>query len=166
LWSGYLPLLVRSRYIWLSNILILITGAKLLDLLSQKYLFSRIVQTILIVIFAASFAITPAQQLYYQRGTGKDISDLNNKISYLNIHGRIASNSLWGKSLYLAFYNDWKYYGVKGRLSNLQLERELENKLIDYYFVWEPFGKDNKLVEKYEEITGGRIDGLRVYQIK
>jgi hypothetical protein len=166
LWSGYLMLLVESRYIWLSNILIMIAGAKLLDLLFQKYSLSQTLKTILAVIFAASFAITPAQTLYYRRDTGKDIYDLSNRLSYLNIRGRIASNQEWGKTLHLSFYNDWKYYGEKGRLSSSELETEFENKMINYYFVWEPSEEDNKLVERYKEITSGSIDGLKVYQIK
>jgi hypothetical protein len=166
LWSGYLLLLVEGRYIWLSNILILIIGARLLDLLFQKYSLFRVSRAILVGFFAASFAFAPIQTLYYRRDTGKDIYDLSNRLSDLQLQGRIASNANWGKTLHLSFYNDWKYYGVKGRLSSSELRTEFENKMINYYFVWEPSTDNTILVERFEEITGGRIAGLKIYRIK
>jgi hypothetical protein len=38
--------------------------------------------------------------------------------------------------------------------------------MIDYYFVWESYEKKLKFLEKYEEITGGSIAGLRIYKLK
>jgi hypothetical protein len=38
--------------------------------------------------------------------------------------------------------------------------------MINYYFVWESFENKLKFLEKYQEITGGTIDGLRIYKVK
>ncbi|MCK4653836.1 MAG: hypothetical protein KAU01_05285 [Candidatus Cloacimonetes bacterium] len=166
LFSGYALVLVTSRYIWLSNILILIIGAKLLDLLFQRTLFKQISKIILIVIFVVSFLVGPLICLYCNFDTGKDIFNLNSKISYLNINGRIASNGEWSKSLYLSFYNGWQYFGEKGKLTELELETELENKMINYFFVWKPSEEKINFVERYEEVTDGKMDEFRIYKLK
>lgn len=166
LYSGYLMFLVEPRYIWLSYILIFVCGAKLLDIYSKKFQISKQLRTVLVVIFAASFAIYPVQKLYSRRETGKEIYDLSNRLSYLNIEGRIASSGYWGKTLHLSFYNNWRYYGEKGQLTLKELETQFENKQINYYLVWKPFNEHEKLDRMYQEITNGSIDELKVYKIK
>lgn len=166
LFSGYALLLIESRYIWLGNILIIIMGARLLDLLFQRILLRQIARMALIVIFVVSFSLQPLKELYGNLNTGKNIFNLNNKISCWNINGRIASNGQWSNSLYLSFYNGWQYYGEKGKLEESQLETELENKTIDYYFVWKPSEEKVSFLEQYEEITGDRIDELRIYKLR
>jgi hypothetical protein len=164
LFSGYAMLLVESRYIWLSNILTIIIGAKLLDLLFQKNSLKQISKIILSVIFVVSFSVVPLIELCHF-DIGKDIFNLYNKICYLNINGRVASNGEWRKSSILSFYNGWQYYGEKGRLSESELEAEFEDKKINYFLVWKTFDEEIKFVEKYEEITDGKIDELKIYKV-
>jgi hypothetical protein len=191
LFSGYAMISVENRLLWLSDILIIIIGAKLLDLLFKKILLKKISKIILIGIFVTSFALPPLIKLYCSLDTGKDIFDLNNKINYLNIHGRIASNGTWKQyqtSLYLSFYNGWQYWGnpdlvfrgeryippsgpipqdgEREKLGELELKTQLENKMIDYYFVWKPFDEKMKFLDRYEDITDGRLDELRIYKLK
>jgi hypothetical protein len=191
LFSGYAMLHVDNRYIWLSDIFIIIIGAKLLDLLFQKKSLKQKSKIIVIVIFVASFSLAPLIKLYSNLDNGKYIFDLNNKINYLNIHGRIASNGNWQQyqmNLYLSFYNGWQYWGnpdlvfrgeryiphpgpipqggERDKLGELDLKTQLENKMIDYYFVWKPFEEKRKFLEQYKEITNGRIDELRIYKLK
>jgi hypothetical protein len=164
--SGYALLLVDVRYLWPGNILILIIGSKLLDLLLQNNNLKQISKTFLVTVFVLSFLINPVRQLYYNFDTGKDISALNNRINNLNINGRIASKNDWTKSLYLSFYNNWKYYGETTKITEQALHNELKNKMIDYYLVWGSAENEIEFIDRYEELTDGKIDQLRIYKIK
>ena len=64
---------------------------------------------------------------------------LNQKVKRFNIHGRIASDYNWARTMYLAFYNNYKYYGPTGYgRGGRDIRRELRENDIDYYFVWSP----------------------------
>jgi hypothetical protein len=52
------------------------------------------------------------------------------------------------------------------KLMESDVENELINKLIDYYFVRESSENKMNLLEKYSEITGGNISGLNIYKLK
>ena len=80
---------------------------------------------------------------------------------------KIASNTSWAGSLYLTYHLDCKYYGAqKKNISKIELKRQLEKYGIDYYLVWGGAGGDLRFLSNYEEITGGRIPGLRIYGLK
>lgn len=163
LFSSYSMIIIESRYIWLSNILILIIGAKLINTIDLQ---KRLYKTGLLIIFTASFLVNPIWLLYSESNTGQCVSILNNKIRDLNIQGRIASSGDWGMSLYLSFYNDWSYYGDSFKDNDSELKAELEKKNIDYYFVWKPFDQKIKFIESYEDITKGKIEELRIYKLR
>jgi hypothetical protein len=164
--SGYALILAESRYLWLSNIIILIVGTKLLDVLFQSALLKRTAKIFLVAVFSVSFLITPVTSLYADRYIGKNIFDLNNKISDLNIHGRVASAGKWHESLYLSFYNGWHYYGDNSYIPESELISQLDAKKIDYYIIWKSFDTNIKYFEKFKEITDGKIDEFKIYKLK
>jgi hypothetical protein len=138
LFSGYLLLLVRYRYIWLNFILIVIIGTKLLNVYLLSAGSGKIKKTILTILFVVSFLIFPVKSIYNKLDINKDVFLLNKEIAFLNIEGKIASNSRWRDSLYLSFYNKWKYYGEKGLLTVSELETALIKEDIDYFFYGHP----------------------------
>lgn len=164
--SGYTVLLIEERYIWLCYILIMVIGAKLLDLIFQYYRWNKMIKVGIAFIFMASFLIMPLDWLYHNRHTGEYIYNVKNKLSRLHISRRIASDKEWHNSLYLSFYNDWKYYGEKGMLCDPEFENELKNKMIDYLLIWGPCDKKIKFIEGYEEITDGKIDEMKIYKLR
>jgi len=163
---GYSLLFVLDRYIWLNNIIILIVGAKLLELLFRLFSLKRIPKILIVCFFAASFSLPTLRPLYLGLNNGVGVLNLNSEIRNLNIHGRIASTGHWKLSLYLSFYNDWSYYGHSFKPNESELKTELENKKIDYYFVWKPFEKKIKFIENYEELTNGKTDMVRIYKLR
>jgi hypothetical protein len=166
MFSGYAMIAVDPRYIWLSNIVIIITGAKLLNTLFEKIPLRKAIKLVIIGIYIFSFLILPLKSIYRSLDEGKDLYELSNRINKLNINGRIASFGDWERSYYLSFQNGWQYYGRSGNLNESDLEGELMNKMIDYYFVWESDYNSLKFLNKYKEITDGNIDGLRIYKLK
>lgn len=166
LFSGYTMFLISRRYIWLSNILIIIIGAKLLEYLFNRISLNRILKIITTGIFVASFLLLPVVKLYTNLNSENYIFDINTKISQFDINGRIASDKNWHDSLYLSFYNGWQYYGERGRLNSLELETEFKEKMIDYYLVWAPINNRTKFLQSYDEITNGKTDRIKIYKLK
>lgn len=118
--------------------------------------------------FVTSFVIFPLVQ--YKRyssdvGSGKYIYNLSKKLQ--GIRGNIGSNSNWHASLYLCYYLKSRYYGIpKSKISNQELQNELEEKKIDYYFFWGSLIDEPVFLSKYKEVTEGRIANLRIYYLK
>lgn len=173
---GYLFIALELRYLWIIYILLMLMGGYILNLIFQ-YKFSNIAKTLLTLIFIVSFLILPVTVLlpinlpgnYHN---GKDFYDWS-QIIEKNYHmkGNIASNGNadngnYKRTLHLSYFLGTTYYGFpKKDISNEELEHELIKYNIDYYFVW---GKSSNeaLLSKYNEITDGEIQGLRIYSIK
>ncbi len=166
LFSGYAMIWIDPRFFWFSIIVIIIIGAKLLNLLFDIILIRKVYKVILTGIFVIGFLVFPVKSVYRSLNNGKSLFELSNRIKNLNINGRMASIGDWEMSFYISFYNNWQYYGQSGNKEESYLENELKNKKIDYYFVWESYENKLKFLEKYQEITGGTINGLRIYKVK
>jgi hypothetical protein len=166
MFTSYSMLFIEPRYIWLSNIIIIMIGAKLFDILFKIFSLKKISKIVLVTVFVVSFSLNPLWAIYCGCNTGKNIFNLNKIIYSLNIHGRIASTGNWQSSLFLSFYNNWYYYGDTYKPEELEMKNELENKMIDYYLVWKPYEQKIKFIERYEELTNGKIDELKIYKLK
>jgi len=166
MFSGYALIAFDPRYTWLGNILILIIGAKLINILFDTIPLKKISGVILIAFFVISFLILPVKSIYNSLDSGKSLFELSTRLTKLNIHGKIASSDDWESSYYISFHNGWQYYGKSRNSTESEVENELKNKLIDYYFVWESSGNKMEFLEKYPEITDGNIAGLKVYKLK
>jgi hypothetical protein len=161
--AGYVPLWVERRYLYLDYILIIIIGMYLIDLLSKEKFLKRRVCILFMAILAVSFLILPVKSLYMHRGAQKVFYDSSNDLKRYNISGRVASDSEWHATLFLSFYNNWRYFGERGELSEVEIENELKKKKIDHYLVW---GSGGGYLDNYTEITGGRYNKLRIYRLK
>ena len=167
--GGYAIILVEARYIWLINILLILMGGYLLDLLFKRNFFnnkhSRKIKTIVLLIFAFSFIIFPITNLTQNIHTGEDIYNISKVVNQQGIHGNVATNDK------LIDMEDLKYYSdinlpiqSKQDINDLDFQDELKNNEIDYYFVW---GSTNNepLLSKYKSINNGNISNLKIYVI-
>jgi hypothetical protein len=78
---------------------------------------------------------------------------------------RIASAGDWGRSLYLAFLLDLRYHGeVKPRGSNAEIEAQLKEHEIEYFWVW---GDPNRFafLRTREPLPFNQIPNLRIYPL-
>jgi hypothetical protein len=163
--SGYLLILIVYRYLWLCNILLIITGFKLLEIIFQKKSFKQVTKVLIIMIFALSFLIQPVSKLQCSSPGLSHIARINNKISPLEIKGRIASDKNWHDCLWLAYFNNWRYYGEKGNLSESKLKSQLEKYEIDYFINWDIKGSNFGFIKKYSEITDWAFDEFKIYDL-
>ena len=169
---GYLIIALEIRYIWISYVLIILMGRYIINLLFKNSFFTKPRKSILLICFVISFILLPISGLNEYRYDGKDIAEWGNVINdQIHIKGNIASNGdadngNYKRTLHLSYFLGISYYGFpKNGITDKELDLELKKYNIDYYFVW---GKTNNedLLSKYKEVSGGKIQGLRIYSIK
>ena len=160
--SGYLLIAVEWRYFFFIFILLMLMGFYLIDNFYKNRNFSETFKKSLLIILICSFIILPVYEIPQFSNTNGDYtlsSTLNNDY---NIHGNIASNAQWGKMLSISYYLNTKYYGLtKETNKTTDLQKELENNNIDYYFVWN--NESTLELSEYKEITNSKINKLKIY---
>lgn len=111
-----------------------------------------------------SFIFTPAFELFIYPSTDNGLYDLSKTLQNdYDLQGNIASNGHWENTLAISYYLNNQYYGLpKNIIDPVELKNELIANNITYYFVW---GDSNNVqVINYNELTNGRIQGLRIYE--
>jgi len=164
--SGYVFVLyIEDRYIWLCNILLMVMGAKMMEALLRKISISKRTHLALIFIFGLSFLSAPRKALLYGINIDKDTYVLSEKLKEYNINGNIASSSDWNRSMYLCYYNNWRYFGVSASQKN-DVEKDLLEQKINYLIVWNTDRDVYKYFDKYEDITQHKLDNeLNIYKL-
>jgi hypothetical protein len=174
--GGYVLFHFEERYVWLSNVLLLLMGGYLLTILFQGDFFkSAIRRNILIVFFVISFMFVPVKYVI-QVGRGDMDTEMylvSTDLKKYGISGNIASNremsshDAWHKTFRLAYWLNSRYYGqAREGIDDKELASELEKFNIDYYFLWGEGGNTPQFLTRYQELTKDEIPGLRVYFLK
>ena len=79
------------------------------------------------------------------------------------IHGNIASDEQPVQMPTVAYYLNAQYFETpKENDSKTELQQELDDNNITYYFVWNT--KKILQLPNYREITNGKIAGLKIYE--
>jgi len=167
--SGYILIFVMPRYLWIVFTLFTIVGYYYIDLLNRKGVLGKTSTTAMLFVFCLSCFIPQAYRLTKFRKAGQDVFVLSEKIdSNYGISGKVASDYFWKKMLYLAFHNNYTYFGRTGSyLSDDKLQQTLRAHNIDYYFVWvDSLYNPAGFLSKQKEITGGEIKDLRIFDMK
>ncbi len=166
--AGYTFFLIEHRYIWLICLLLLPMGGHLLYRLFHYDFFSPTRRRVATIVLALSFVAVPLAQLLRDMNVGKWLYRLSGRLEELsNIRGNVASNDNWRESLCLAYHMNVKYYGVaRPGISEEDLQSELKRNNIDYFFVWDKGGDDIRFLSDCEEVTRGKVRGLRVFCLK
>ena len=164
---GYMLIAVEDRYFWIAAILLMMIAAHFFDALFKlKNSFLHGAATVAMsAVVMFSFWKAPADFLLHKKDTSRHHYKLSQKLkSEYDIHGNIASDLNWSRTLYLAYFNGYKYYGVTGHEGRDQsILRQLEENNIAYYFVW---SDTSEFYVPFKEITGGQIHGLRIYNLQ
>ena len=166
LFSGYLLILVVVRYLWVCMVFLLGAGGGLLTLISEKYKQKRALQTFIVVVFSLSFVIYPVIKTVPNLRGKPHIERINSYLQEMKIKGKIASNERWHDGVWLAYFNDWHYYGERGETSESEFKEQLKEYEIDYYIHWESEEIEPPYIKGYEEITSGKYPEFKIYNLK
>jgi hypothetical protein len=174
--GGYLLFHFEERYAWLSNILLLLMGGHVLNVLFQKEFFnSDLRKNILIVFFILSFVFVPVKYIIQvgRGGMDSNMYHMSVDLKQYNIKGNIASNreyashDAWHKTFRLAYWLNSRYYGqARLGIDDKTLESELKKYDIDYYFLWGEEVSAPPFLTRYREVTNNQVPGLKIYSLK
>ncbi len=161
--GGYTLVTVEWRYFWFIFILIMFTAFYLVSLLYRDKTINSNLRNILLILLVASFVIQPVFELFLFSNPENSAYNLSKTLrTDYGIQGNIASNDKWGEMTTISYYLNARYFGLtKNTNDSVELKRELLGNDIDYYFVWN--NNETILLTDYKEITGGRIEDLRIY---
>lgn len=168
--AGYLFIVINSRYLIMGYILLILMGGYILNLIfNNNKKFTQIKKYLLLTFFIISIITVQLTSLEAALGDEKNTRILITDLSHYNIKGNIASNNNYETSLKLCYFMNSQYYGTSQKnwnpISDEELEKNLKIYNIDYYFVWGNSTNED-LLSKYKEVSGGKIQGLRIYSIK
>lgn len=172
---GYCLILVEDRYLWLVYVILMLMGGFLVNILFKTEFLKGLNENfisrfkiVILMVFVLSFIIFPVSTLIQDTSSpnspyyhGKDLFNLSYSLDAYNVSGRIASDDQWHGSLYLSYYIDSTYYGKINGNNSRDLEKELEENNIDYYFVWNY--PDDVQLSHYKDI-GVKSGYLNVYK--
>jgi hypothetical protein len=178
--GGYAPFHIEARYLWIINILLFLMGGKVLTELFRHEFFRRnILKRILLTVFIISFVITPIKSVFQSlRGNiNRQMHVLGTELgNRYHISGNIASNrrkieiathDSWHQTFRLTYWLKGRYFGqARDNISDEDLEKELRELDIDYYFFWGEADKAPQFLSQYKEVTSGEIPDLRIYSLK
>ncbi|MBI4681635.1 MAG: hypothetical protein HY757_00795 [Nitrospirae bacterium] len=178
--GGYSPFHFEARYLWIVNILLLLMGGKALHELFQREFFKKnILKNILTVFFMLSFIIIPVKSSIEigKNNLNREMHSLGAELNRrYDIRGNLASNrqkvhasihDSWHQTFRLAYWLKSRYYGqARENISDEDLENELKRYNIDYYFFWGEADSAPQFLSQYKELTGGEIQGLKIYSLK
>ena len=167
--SGYILIWTEFRYLLLVWVLLILMGGYLINLIFKNISLTDAGKVVLVLLFVLSFIILPISSFPKEIDQGKDIYLLSNDlIGKYNIHGNLASNGEYHKSMKISYFLNSQYYGTSmnnnQNISDVELENNLKTYKIEYYFVWEKSSND-ALLSRYTEVTNGSIPNLRIYAV-
>jgi hypothetical protein len=162
---GYLPLQVRVRYLCVVGVLLLLFGLFLIDQLDVGRL-GRYHRAAALLVLCVSFAISPAQELWSSRGTGRAEFEAAERLAdALPAGARVASSGRWHATLAIAYYRRLAYYGVpRPGAAPAEIEAELRRHRIEYFLIWGDAGK-YPFAADWPDVSAGRIAGLTVRRV-
>ena len=168
---GYILIWTEFRYLILVWVMLILMGGYLIDIIFRNISsITNVGKFVLVLFFISSFIILPLSSITKEIDHGKEIYLLSNDlISHYDIHGNLASNGEYHKSMKISYFLNSQYYGTSlnksQNISDVELENNLKTYKIDYYFVWGKSSND-ALLSRYTEVTDGVIPNLRIYRIK
>jgi hypothetical protein len=168
--GGYVFVVVEDRYIWIVNVLLILMGGYLINLLFKTDFFSKlkfrnIIKIGILLIFAFLFISMPINQLVHDAHDGDKTYKLSKTLmDKYGIHGTIASNDRVSEMYYLNYYMNTTFYGqLQNNISASELRSQLKSNNINYYFVWD--SNQSYDMDGYKEITKNKIKDLKVYTL-
>jgi hypothetical protein len=170
--GGYLAIWVEERYIWLLCILLAVMAGMVLTELIARIRLGTSAKWLAVGLCAASFVAVPTLKLIRDFDSGKELRSLAVVLKErYGVHGNIAAHNQYRTPLYLTYYIGGRFFGTSNRtLSERDVERLILNNRINFYLVWTAAQARNQtlpnFLSKYREITGGELEGLRVYAIE
>ena len=176
---AFLLINFEPRYVWYMLPLSMLIGAlvlqKGLKLLNGQHVFG----TFIVIVFALSYLVTPVWEMQKMVHDGRDDHAAAQQLQQLGINGSFTSNAVFGnealvRSQRIAYFAGSQYYNMPyADVPSNELLQEMRRYGIQYYYYFYPDAvsaqsfqlKDENGIS-FKEVSGGRLPGIRVYNIE
>jgi len=166
--AGYMLLFVEYRYLYICLILLVLLGARVIRYLEAWGVLVGRWRGAACVILALSIGVPSALQTRVLHGKveGVAVYELSMRLArQTRLVGNIASNKNWHQTLFIAYYLGLRYFDIKGATPDDEILPALARLGVNAYFVWEDTAEEHARFKNFPELTGGTIDGLRIYDL-
>jgi hypothetical protein len=188
--AGYMVLGVNPRYLYINEILILLLSGYVLNLVLRRIgPGRRRLKPCLAAVLAFGFGLTPYtvsdnfkadfETVFRGRtsGPGPVLSAVSRRM-VVALAGydpgrssgrriRIASDVHYQRSLILAYYRKFRYFGVPWfQGGEVDIRRELKDKRIEYFLRWDSEKKKYDFLRGCPEVPLGPAARVRVYDVR
>lgn len=161
--AGYFVCHIEARYLWPVDILILLMCGRLLTMLFAKIKFPKYAVFLIFFIVYFSFIGYPVSGLRANVNINKSAYDTAIQLKKLGVGGKIASNSMWAPSLYIAYHLGAQYYGqLSPNASQEENIKALRDNDIDYLLDWIPDenGNPSLTIKDLKQRTQNKEHGI------
>lgn len=149
--AGYLVVHIEPRFLWPLIFLLMLAGIYLLLFIFRIYHFPLLLRLFCWMVFAASFLVTPLNELQDMQGGGKNVYALAEEMRTKGISGKISSTldhySELRRACFLA--GNQYYEPTSEQYSFAQLKAALEKTGIDYYYL---FYNNQRELESFQRV--------------
>lgn len=186
--AGYMVLGVNPRYLYINEILIFLLSGYVLNLVFKRMGPGRkLFKSSLAAVLAVGLVLTPYTlskdfkaaftSVIRKNGPGPVLSAISRRmVVALAGHDpdrssgrriRIASDVHYERSLILAYYRKFRYFGVPWfQGGEVDIRRELKDKRIEYFLRWDSEKKKYDFLRGCPEVPLGPAARVRVYDVR
>ena len=171
--AGYFTLSFGTRYLWFTVPLVMITGLQL----SRQYLLPMLqpkLYRFFVLAYMLSWLPGAVLELKETLNEGKDDFGIAARLTAMNIKGSFITSDYAGYQHHfrISWFSNNPYYMHFGdNWNTARLLQEAERfKVKYYYYFYQGTDDDYQLRDAqgkpYAEVTGGRIEGLKIFQLQ
>lgn len=171
---GYLLVNFQGRYLWYMVPLSMVITAAVLEQTSLFYQINARLRVLIMLVWTLSYAAFPVLGLKQMYRVGEKEFRLAEALKAQGIKGTFASNIPYSTEtqnlVRLSYFADMPYYYLPLPASKDELLKEMRRYQVRYYFHfdekdWNSFELTDETGKPFEEVTGGKIPGLKAFSI-
>lgn len=170
---GYIPLSFGTRYLWFTVPLVMITGLWLL----QEYLKPQLslkLYRLLILVYGLTWLPGVVLELKATFNEGKADHAIAQQLKEQGIKGSFLTNNYAGYQHHfrISWFSRNPFYMHFGdQWTTAELLQEAARQQVSYYYYFYEGSNDDYVLrdatgKAYPEVTGGKIDGLKVFRLR
>jgi len=166
--SGYVLVFVENRYLFVCYILLALLGARAVRHLEAGGVLRGKWRVAVFLALFFSISVPPAMKIRVLHGKAEGVAvyELSMRLArQTGLAGNIASNRNWHQTLFIAYHMGLRFFNVKGDTPEEEVLPALVRLGVNAYFVWDGTPEEQARFKGFPELTGGTIDGLRIYDL-
>ena len=160
--TGFLPLVIDARYLWILVVISLMIVAGLIDLVAQKLRLRAMISAIIAAAILATFVRSPWATMPLPAEIDVESAGLARALvaAGTDLRGRrLASNGYWTVSLYVAYFTGSHYFGTLLPGNSASARDQLDKHRVDTFLLWGNGGGAPAFLHDFTPVSGVHSGG-------